>query len=524
MKKKLILYYRKLSLIQKLSIPLILSLLFGIVLTSMIIKQVSVIDKNTVLLKDDLIPMLEKSTNNQALLKNISENLTFATLAGEEDMLSEISENMSIKKNLNEMYLNKNITLTNVVVCQKSFEKYFTVAMKFVLSIIHDNELSDDIIAMNTLLKNYNDVQKKFLRLNREIEEEIEKKTELIEKTSQEVIYFTVLYLLIFSIILFYLSYIIYKDFNKRINSLSKSLDALGVKKSLLENDDTIAVLSKNIEQTVMDYSIIEAQRKELFMVNRSINESIEYASFIQEAILPSTDVLHMYLNDYFVSWKPRDTVGGDIYFISELKSKNEIIVMLIDGVGHGISGGFLTILVKAIETQIIAKINSGALAPSPAKILEYFNQEIKSMLKQDRNSKSNMGFDGGVLYYNKLTNECRYAGAKTPLYIIRKNQLEIIKSDRRNVGFVRTKIDQKYTEYNIQIEKGTKLYITSDGMIDQEGLENTRYGKERFENLILSNNQEVFEEQKRQVEQSLDDFKGERKQSDDISIIGMEF
>jgi serine phosphatase RsbU (regulator of sigma subunit) len=524
MKERLVFLYQRLSLIQKLSIPLVLSLLFGILLTTMIVKQVSIIHENTMLLKDELIPILEKSTNNRALLKKISENFTFAILASEEDMLSENHDNDIIEKNLKDIISNEKLSLEHAKLCQKSFSNYLTVATTFALSLINESGVNNDVVSMNILLKKYNEVEKDFLQLNNEINSAISKRTAIIKKTSEEASYFTIIYVILFSIILFFISIIIYKDFNTRINNLSRSLDTLGLQKNLITKDDNLSLLSKNIKQTIKDYSIIESQGKELARINRDINDSIEYASFIQEAILPSTDILKNYGQDYFIYWQPRDTVGGDIYFVSELKSKNEIIVMVIDGVGHGVSGAFLTILVKAIKTQIIAEIDSGFLDPSPAKILQYFNKSIKDMLKQDKNSKSNTGFDGGVLYYNKATNICKYAGAKTPLYVIKNNKIEIIKSDRKNVGFVRTDINQKYTEHEINIKKGTKLYITTDGIIDQEGLQNTIYGKNKFQNLLLDNHRKDFSTQKELLKESLVIFKSSCKQSDDITIFGMEF
>jgi len=523
MKKRLLQEYQRLSLIKKLSIPLTLSFFFGLLLSVLIVKQVGIIDKNTILLKNDLIPALEKSTNNRALLKKISENLTFAILAGEEDMLSEISDNMTIEKNLEEMILNKNIFLYHIEISLHSFKEYFKIATSSALKIIEGYSLSNSE-DMKSLLMKYNSVEENFSFLNSEIEIEISNKTNLIERTSKEVIYFTIIYVVVFFIVLFYISYLIYKDFNRRINGLSRSLDALGLKKSQFENDDTLGILSKNIKRAVEDYSIIEAQREALAKVNKNVGESIEYAALFQEAILPSPEVLESYSKDWFVCWKPRDTVGGDIYFISELKSKNEIIVMVIDAVGHGVSGAFLTILVKAIETHILAEINGGTLEVSPAKILQYFNKSIKTMLKQNKGSKSNAGFDGGVLYFNRLTNICTYAGAKTPLYIIKNNQLEIIKSDRKNVGFIRTKIDQEYTDYNVAVESGTKIYIATDGIIDQEGRGNILYGKERFEKLILSNHHQSFKQQKEEIRDSFLAFKGSENQSDDVTILGIKF
>jgi len=524
MREKIKVYYQRLSIVKKLSIPLIIAVIFGLLLTTVIVNQVKLIEHTTGLLKDTFIPALEKSTNNRSLLKQISENLTFATLIAEEDMVFEISSNEIIEKNLKEIISNKDLTLKGVDKYLIEFKEYFKVSTKYALDSIKNSdkdEMNEDNI--EKLLKQYNNVKNNFSQLSLDLKKEISSKTHLIEKTAMQVIYFTIFYIIVFSIVLFFVSYLIYKDFNDRFNSLSLSLDKLGVKKSLSKDGDAIGMLSQNIDRAVEDYTIIDRQKTELVKINKNVKDSIEYASLIQQAILPSKDILDDYVKDSFIFWKPKDIVGGDIYFIAELESKDEVLIMVIDGAGHGVPGAFLTILVKAVENQIIGRINRGVLPPSPAIILEEFNRSIKTMLNQKKGSKSNAGFDGGVLYYNRVTNSCKYAGAKTPLYIINNSELEIIKSDRQNVGFIRTKIDQKYQEYDIDIKIGTKLYIATDGIIDQEGENNTRYGKSKFQDLIIKNSNEGFEKQKDKIISSFLNFKNEFEQSDDITVIGLE-
>ena len=266
----------------------------------------------------------------------------------------------------------------------------------------------------------------------------------------------------------------------------------------------------------------IENAKIEIEMIHRHTRESIEYASLIQEALIPKDEELQEYFDDYLTLWQPRDTVGGDIYFVRELDSKEEILIMVIDGAGHGVPGAFVTMLVKAIENQIISDIKSNNLEASPAQILEYFNRSIKTMLKQEKGARSNVGFDGGVLYYNKATNVCKYAGAKTPLYIVQNNKLEILQGDKKNVGFVRVKIDQKYTEYDVQVQKATQLYIATDGMKDQEGLNDTRYGQKEFQRMLLKNSSNKMSEQKENILAVFEEFKADCEQSDDLTIVGL--
>jgi len=268
----------------------------------------------------------------------------------------------------------------------------------------------------------------------------------------------------------------------------------------------------------------IKEKTADLVQTHKHIQENINYASLIQNSLLPKENIIENYTKESLIFWQPRDIVGGDIYLITELKSKNEILVMVIDGAGHGVSGAFITVIVKAIEIQIVSEIDNGTMQASPALILEYFNRSIKTMLKQEKNSKSNVGFDGGVLYYNKETNICKYAGAKTPLYILNGEDIEILKTDRKNVGYIRTKIDQKYTEYTIEVKDWTTLYISTDGIYDQEGENDTRYSKKKFEELIQSIYKKSLNKQKKDIILSFEKFKIDFEQSDDITVIGLKF
>jgi len=358
---------------------------------------------------------------------------------------------------------------------------------------------------------------------------------EFKESSNEVVNFITILALFIFVVSVIY-SFMFFRNLLIPILNISQlALKVTGGNydvRCTLDRDDEMGILSKEFNKMVekirdnienLDIKVKE-KTKELSKSNKNIKDSIEYASIIQQAILPSIDILDNYTKDNFVIWQPRDIVGGDIYFIVELKSKNEILIMVIDGAGHGVPGAFVTMLVKAIETQIVSRIKDGLLKPSPAKILEYFNKSIKTMLKQKKGSKSNAGFDGGILYYNKTTKECKYAGAKTDLYIIDDDKLNIINGDKKNVGFVRTKIDQKYTEHTVDIKEDTRLYITTDGIFDQEGENKARYGIDRFESKIVEVSEEPFDIQKNLILDSFNEFKQNIRQTDDVTIVGLKF
>jgi len=277
--------------------------------------------------------------------------------------------------------------------------------------------------------------------------------------------------------------------------------------------------LNENLED------IVEQRTLSLEKKTKYIEDNIRYAALIQEAILPPYTIFENSFKEHFIYWKPCDVVGGDIYFANTFGKENEeVVVMLLDGAGHSISGSFLTMLLKAIETKIVSKIITKKIEPEPHIILERLNHDFKFMTSQNKDIKALIGFDGGVLYYNKKTNICKYSGGKTPLYIYNDGELEIVKSDRISLGYPRNKLDQKFTQYEINIKKDTIIYMLTDGIIDQENENGEYYGKKSFRNFIANNHTKPLDEQKELLIDELNEFGKNIPQTDDITIIAIKF
>lgn len=272
------------------------------------------------------------------------------------------------------------------------------------------------------------------------------------------------------------------------------------------------------------DITELEKIREEIEAIHKHTTESIEYASLIQHALIPPNNTFKKYFDEYFTIWSPKDIVGGDIYLFEELKSEKECLLMVIDCTGHGVPGAFVTMLVKAIERQITAKINHGNEIVSPAKILEIFNKSMKHLLKQENDeSVSNAGFDGAIFYYNKEEKIIKYAGAQIPLFYIENDELKIIKGSRHSVGYKKSDADFKFKEHTIEVREGMKFYITTDGYLDQNGGKKSfSLGKKRFGDMLMKNSDKTFSTQKRILINALKDYQGEEERNDDITIVGI--
>ena|GEM_PF-692461 len=268
----------------------------------------------------------------------------------------------------------------------------------------------------------------------------------------------------------------------------------------------------------------------EVRAIHKHTRESIEYASMIQGALLPDENLMANYFPDYFVHWMPKDTVGGDIWLFSELRDKDECLLFFIDCTGHGVPGAFVTMIVKAVEREIITKIKDDpTMEVSPAWIMSYFNQTMKVLLKQEtKDSKSNAGWDGGIIYYNKKDKILKFAGAETPLfYVDIDGSFNTVKGNRYSVGYKKCAMDYEYKETILEVKEGMKFYCTTDGYLDQNGGEKDfPFGKKRFGNIIKDNHtkpmidlKEIFIDEMDKYESMIEN----NDRNDDMTVIVFE-
>jgi serine phosphatase RsbU (regulator of sigma subunit) len=226
----------------------------------------------------------------------------------------------------------------------------------------------------------------------------------------------------------------------------------------------------------------------------------------------------------------PKDTVGGDIWLFDELRDENECLLFFIDCTGHGVPGAFVTMIVKAIEREIITMIKEEQnMIVSPAWIMGYFNKTMKILLKQEsENSLSNAGWDGGIIYYNKQEKIVKFAGAETALFYIDANgTLNTVKGNRYSVGYKKCSMDYKYKETIINVTSGMKFYCTTDGYLDQNGgKKDFPFGKKKFTNIIKENHQKAMEIQKEKFISEITEYElmvENNHRNDDMTVIGFE-
>ena len=266
-----------------------------------------------------------------------------------------------------------------------------------------------------------------------------------------------------------------------------------------------------------------EKAREEILAINKHTKDSIEYASLIQSALIPSHNIMRKHFKDMFVIWHPKDVVGGDIYLFEELREKDEYLLIVMDCTGHGVPGAFVTMLVKAIERQIVSKINNSDEIVSPAKLLSIFNKNMKQLLKQeDTSSFSNVGMDGQIIYYNKKEKIVKCASARNEIFYYQDDKLNVIKGDRHSIGYRDSDSKFIFKEHIIDVSKESIFYVSSDGYWDQNGGEkNLPFGKRRLKKMLDEIHNESMADQQEEFLYTFEAYKNNNIVNDDVTVVG---
>ncbi len=270
--------------------------------------------------------------------------------------------------------------------------------------------------------------------------------------------------------------------------------------------------------------SIVEEQQLELLNTNNElssknnmITDSIYYAKKIQKAILPDQEPFRKYFQDIFVFYKPKDIVSGDFYW--GYKTEKEILFTVADCTGHGVPGAFMSLIGSNILDKIVGEMN----ITRPDLILERLSREIYTRLQAENDSDVKDGMDLVMCSVNLETNKLQLAGAYNPMYILRKNEIIQFKTDRYQLGNPEHIKSKSITLQTFDLETDDIIYLFSDGFPDQKGGEKgKKYFYPPFRELLIKNAVLPLNEQKENLEEELEKWKGEREQMDDILIMGL--
>ncbi len=262
------------------------------------------------------------------------------------------------------------------------------------------------------------------------------------------------------------------------------------------------------------DQSRILEQKKQIEEKNGHIMDSVRYAEQLQRSMLPAEEKIKAVVDDLMVYYVPRDVVSGDFYWFIE--KEEEYYLAVADCTGHGVPGSMISMV--GVHGLSSALNDYGFRKPN--KLLDKLREEILYTFK-DKNKSRKDGMDISLCRINKKTLELQFSGAFNGLYILRGEEQIEIKADRQPIGF-HFKMEP-FTLHDFQLQKGDKLFMYTDGYVDQfGGEEGKKYMKKAFKNLLFSLKDSSMPEIKERLNSEFQLWKGDYDQLDDICVLGI--
>ncbi|CAN0618917.1 Serine phosphatase [Burkholderia multivorans] len=254
---------------------------------------------------------------------------------------------------------------------------------------------------------------------------------------------------------------------------------------------------------------------------NRQIMQSIEYASVIQQATLrASREALTNALPDAALVWEPRDVVGGDFYHFTSFS--DGWFGAVADCTGHGVPGAFMTLLASASLSQALERLGPH----DPAALLAAVNRNVKSLLGQGNGAgespQSNDGLDAAFFWFDAGRQQLHFAGARIALHILRPDadHFESIAGERMGVGYVDSLADYAWPLHTIEAPRGSLLFVSTDGLIDQiGGPRKISFGKRRALDLIFGQRAQSPSAICESLWQALAEWQGTQSRRDDVTL-----
>jgi len=292
---------------------------------------------------------------------------------------------------------------------------------------------------------------------------------------------------------------------------------------------EKVLEINQQKEEITAQRDMIEEQAIELEKRNEKITDSIRYAQTIQDSILPTKNMIHEVFRDSFIFYRPKDIVSGDFYWFTQ--KGDDLIISAIDCTGHGVPGGFMTMMGNSLLNQIINVDN----ILDPAEILNLLDAKVKETLqthlREEDDERGGDGMDMVLLKLNLKERKGTFAGAKNPLYYIHEGQEDLlyIRGTSMSIGSLFSKKGRTYKSHEFDIQGDETFYLVTDGYQDQLGGasknpdgKRKKFMRQRFMDILKSGSKLPMNEQKAILDREFEEWKEIGDQTDDVTVIGI--
>lgn len=255
---------------------------------------------------------------------------------------------------------------------------------------------------------------------------------------------------------------------------------------------------------------IVENVENHITRQNIALEKEINLASVIQQSFFKQ-DL--SFINKWDIAYynKPMVGVSGDLY---DFYKKDGILhgLGIFDVSGHGISSGLVTMLVKNIVFQEFYRGNK-------KELWEVLNK-INDRVIQEKGDIENY-LTGILIRIEDNEFEIVNAAHPSPILFRKEDSMGFYLNDEKSKGAIGLPDFPTYFySEKYKLNSGDFMVLYSDGVTDLKNSDGVTFGKERLMRIVELTNQLSAESQMEKIIKTLDTFRGEEEQNDDITVI----
>ncbi|MCS7161910.1 MAG: PAS domain-containing protein [Bacteroidia bacterium] len=244
----------------------------------------------------------------------------------------------------------------------------------------------------------------------------------------------------------------------------------------------------------------------------RDLADAQRYAARIFQRFLPPVDRLKAYFSEVAIWNEPLHEVGGDFYFYSP--QEGQVIIALGDSTGHGAAAA----LISVYALTALASFTKDRFDRS---LEEIYDELLEGIIFSSEGKVLQEGFELALLRYNLEDQSLEYLGARRPLWIFRGSELYELEPARTDISTMHSTLRPPLRRLILQ--KRDRLYLFSDGIPDQLGVDNKKFSLGRLRSFLQLNQYLPVPEQINLLRQALKQWQGSNPQTDDRLIIALE-
>lgn len=233
-------------------------------------------------------------------------------------------------------------------------------------------------------------------------------------------------------------------------------------------NGNIIAVV-----EVLRDITEMKKLQKEIINQNQKLKSELNMAKKLQYSLLPK-EITNDKIEFSYI-YKPCDTLGGDFLDIFEI-DKDHIGVYIADVSGHGVAASMLTVFLRS-------SIDKTLISPAAA---------LKELFKEFNNNYSDQDLYITIFYtiIDTTNSTLIYSNAGHNVSPIVLNpytkSFELLRVP--GIPISNWVENPSYMDRKLLLQKGDKLFLYTDGIVELRNNKNEQFGEDRLINILQGN------------------------------------